>query len=306
MRVTVVVCTWNRAKLLDKTLATLHELKIPEGVEWELLVVNNNCSDQTDVVLQEHQGSLPLRRLFEPNPGHSRARNLAILESKGDLILWTDDDVLVHPNWLSEYVRASKLWPDAGYFGGTIEPLYEVDPPRWVVENTESLEGMLVVRDFGTTERYLVGSEQPWGANMAFRREVFRHLVFDPRLGLKGDGVIRGDESFLISKLRREGVAGIWVPGARVKHFVPASRLTNQYLWNFHVGIGRTLRRINGREETSRTWFGSPRWLYRMVVEFLLCATWRRAMGRTDWVWPYTRAAYCWGEITEARSQAAS
>src|SRR5262245_10371837 len=65
MKVTVAICTWNRAKLLDQTLTGMRDLRVPTGVEWQLLVVNNNSPDQTDAVIERHSRQLPVRRLFE-------------------------------------------------------------------------------------------------------------------------------------------------------------------------------------------------------------------------------------------------
>src|SRR4051812_37235025 len=104
MLITVAVCTWNRAGLLDRTLSRMCQLRVPEGVEWELLVVNNNCTDETDAVLARYQGRLPLRRLSEPSQGHSHARNRAVRAARGELLIWTDDDVLVEPDWIAGYV----------------------------------------------------------------------------------------------------------------------------------------------------------------------------------------------------------
>ncbi len=78
MNVTVAICTWNRAKLLDQTLTRMQQLRIPANVAWELLVVNNNCTDDTDAIIAGHESALPLRRLFEPKPGLSNARNFAV------------------------------------------------------------------------------------------------------------------------------------------------------------------------------------------------------------------------------------
>ena len=75
MKITVAICTWNRAALLDQTLCEMHKLEIPAGVEWELLVVNNNCTDGTDAVVAEHAKGLPILRLFEARPGLSNAGN---------------------------------------------------------------------------------------------------------------------------------------------------------------------------------------------------------------------------------------
>src|SRR4051812_1329005 len=103
MLVTVAICTWNRAALLDRTLARLRDLRIPPGLSWELLVVDNNCTDETSAVLARHAKHLPLRALHEPKQGHSHARNRAVAEARGDLLLWTDDDVLAHADWLAEH-----------------------------------------------------------------------------------------------------------------------------------------------------------------------------------------------------------
>src|SRR5262245_24832825 len=131
-QITVAVCTWNRAKLLEQSLASMRRLRVPSGHDWELLVVDNNCTDDTDAVLRSYAGCLPLRRLFEPTPGKSHAANLALAHARGELILWTDDDVMVDPDWLSAYAGAAARWPDVAYFGGRIVPLFEAPPPRWL------------------------------------------------------------------------------------------------------------------------------------------------------------------------------
>src|SRR5436309_3023469 len=78
MHATVAICTWNRSQLLRQTLDQFLDLAIPAGMTWELLVVNNNSTDDTDVVLAEFESRLPLRRLFEREPGLSHARNAAL------------------------------------------------------------------------------------------------------------------------------------------------------------------------------------------------------------------------------------
>lgn len=120
--VSIAIWTWNRAKLLDQTLAAMRNLVGPPGVTWELLVVNNNCTDETDSVLVQDAARLPLQRLFEPTPGRSHARNTAVAHAQGDLMLWTDDDVPVDPQWLAAYVEAAKKVPDAAFFGVRIAP----------------------------------------------------------------------------------------------------------------------------------------------------------------------------------------
>src|SRR4051812_23825906 len=97
MRFSIAICTWNRARLLGQTLESMRALQVPAGVHWEFLVAKTRCTDETDEVIRRHAGHLPVRRLFEPKQGHSNARNCAVDAADGDLLIWTDDDVLVRP-----------------------------------------------------------------------------------------------------------------------------------------------------------------------------------------------------------------
>src|SRR6476646_149731 len=98
--VSVVICTFNRCEQLRVTLNTFLSLKIPPSVSWELLVVDNNSNDNTQQTCAALKHSLPLRYVFEGRPGKSNALNRAIAETSAELILFTDDDVDVAPDWL--------------------------------------------------------------------------------------------------------------------------------------------------------------------------------------------------------------
>ena len=107
MDVTVAICTWNRARLLDTTLARMCSLRIPAGIRWELLVVDNNCTDETPAVIERYASRLPIRRLVEERQGTSFAKNCVLSQAEGELLVWTDDDVLVDENWLAAYLEAA-------------------------------------------------------------------------------------------------------------------------------------------------------------------------------------------------------
>ena len=95
MRIDVVICTWNRCRLLAQTLGRLQDLEVPHDVDWQVIVIDNNCTDDTGATLHSFAGRLPLRAIFEPRPGQSHARNRAVAEATGDYLIWTDDDVLM-------------------------------------------------------------------------------------------------------------------------------------------------------------------------------------------------------------------
>jgi len=302
MKLTVAVCTWNRAELLDRTLAAMQDLAVPPGIDWELLVVNNNCTDNTDEVIARHEGKLPIRRLFERQQGLSRARNRATAEARGDLILWTDDDVLVEPDWLAEYAKAAREWPEAAFFGGTVDPWFAVRPPRWVEKSLHRLGPPFAVRQLGPdTRRIGPGDDLPFGANMATRRSVLGAEPFAPHLGRCGTASVLGEESDVMRRLLGEGHHGVWVGPARVRHYVPAERLTLKYLWDYFSGSGRSRVRQNLYADTKTLW-GAPRWVIRRHcaarVQCWLLAGFRGAA----WFRAFSRAAYTWGIIRESRA----
>src|SRR5438067_1333131 len=115
MKLSIAICTWNRATLLEQTLASIASATVPTAA-WEVIVVNNNCTDETEAVLERFLSLLPLKRVFEGAPGLSNARNAAIKAASGDYLIWTDDDVLVGTDWLVAYERAFTRWPDAAVF----------------------------------------------------------------------------------------------------------------------------------------------------------------------------------------------
>jgi glycosyltransferase involved in cell wall biosynthesis len=305
MHVTVAICTWNRVKLLDQTLARMRELAIPPGVTWELLVVNNNCTDDTDAVIAKHADSLPLRRLFEPKQGLSNARNCAVGATRGELLVWTDDDVLVDPGWLVAYVAAANSNPEAGYFGGPVEPWFEADPPADIRRHLPTIRGALALVDYGPETRRLRRGEAPFGANMAYRTELVRDFRFDPNLGRTGANLIGDEETVLLEQLDREGRFGLWVGPARVRHWVPKERATWAFVWNYCHGLGMTGVRRHGIPACA-TLFGKPRWAVKEYWLARLESCVDRQFGRDRWVSYYMRSAYLRGMFAELKRYRAS
>src|SRR5580692_584392 len=214
MDVTVVICTWNRAAMLAETLDILAAARVPARIEWECIVVNNHCTDRTDEVLASFAGRLPLRRLSEPIAGLARARNRAVRDARGELLLFIDDDIHVDREWMAAYQDAMAAWPAASYFGGKIEPLYRAEPPAFLTDNLETLAGLLGMLDFGPLPRPLRDEERPFGGNMGVRRSIFDKATFDEHLGHRHLNRNPGEETGFFADLQKQGRQGIWVPAA--------------------------------------------------------------------------------------------
>jgi len=302
--VTVVICTWNRAELLDQSLAQMRNLSIPEAVTWELIVVNNKCTDHTDDVLDRHEKELPLRRLFEARSGLSNARNCAAAAARGELILWTDDDVLVDPDWLAQYVAASRAFPEAMFFGGTVNPWFAQQPPSWLLPHLDWLSAPFAIRRLGDDTREIESYDDfPFGANMAFRKSVFDDHAFDPNLGMCGENQFLGEESQLMKGLMAQGRRGVWVGVARVRHYIPAERLTRRYLWEYFRGSGRTRVRLGANERAKmKMLFGAPRHQIREYCQARLRSWLLSPFHGRAWMKAFIRAATSWGVIEESRA----
>ncbi len=287
MKVTVAICTWNRARLLDQTLAEMRKLRIPPGVEWELLVVNNNCTDDTDDVISRHGGALPVRRLAESTPGLSHARNRALDEAKGDLVLWTDDDVLVEEGWLAAVTGAAERYPQAAGFGGPVEPWFPVPPDPDFIAAFACVRRGFCGLDLKLPEGPLPSQLQAIGANMAFRRSWIGGLRFNPWLGavprkLGAESETShgsGEESEFMDRLCERGGKLVWVPEMRVRHYVNPSRLTLSYLSTHLCESGRYTIRYRGIPEGIRR-LGAPQWIWRQWFESLVKTYIYRILGQ--------------------------
>ena len=304
MFTTVVICTYNRSKLLNETMAQLRHLNTVDCGDWEILVVNNNCSDDTDAVIQRHVGALPVRRLWEPQPGKSYAANLAVREAKGDLVLWIDDDVLVDREWLNAYVEAARLYPEVSFFGGPIVPWFESEPPEWLVRHLPLISGCFATRTaFEEPVTPISARYLPFGANMGMRRRCLEDSCFDINLGPVGRTNYQDEDVVLLQKLLDRGMQGLWIKKAGVQHFIPAERLAERYIWRFHSCIGRT--RVRRGEEVTRgkEIFGVPRWLVRKYLDTLaICKLWSPAKNER-WLRAFQRAAVYRGMISECRDR---
>lgn len=273
MKLSVAISTWNRSNSLRRTLESIADASVPPGLVWEIIVINNNSTDDTDRVIDSFADRLPIRRLFEPIQGVARAKNTGAAAARGEFIIWTDDDVIVSRSWLTAYCQAFERWPNAVLFGGPIRPAFDQPMPRWLEQGWQSVESAFAANDLGADPVALSATERriPYGANFAIRRvEQLKHH-YHPTLG--PGTAYYAEETTMIIELLKVGGEGWWVPAAAVDHAIPQTRMTIEYIWSYYKKIGRTQyyidhyidRRATARPE--RRLLGRPRWLWRRVAE---------------------------------------
>jgi glycosyltransferase involved in cell wall biosynthesis len=274
--ISIAICTWNRAPILSECLERIAACQPPACGEWEVVVVNNNCTDDTDVVLESYSKRLPLRRIFEPRPGVANARNAAVDAVRGDHMLWTDDDVRVNPDWIVEYEKAFQAHPDIAFFGGPIRPHYENPPPEWFTRCLPYFWSAFALRELGTEPIELDRHKYPFGANWAVRTAAQRAVRYDPRLGRRPtDPALGGEEIQVMDDLFQLGHRARWVPSAGVGHLIGRDRQTLSYVKRFYRGIGRTTTVTDPVPGRALAAYRAP-WLLRQAAK----AWWRYRVAK--------------------------
>jgi glycosyltransferase involved in cell wall biosynthesis len=274
-RLSLVLCTYNRAQSLRETLNSLRSLDVG-GLEGEIIVVDNNSSDDTRDVIESFLPHAPLetRHLFEARQGLSHARNAGIDAATGEVIVFCDDDVLVDPAWLREIAGVFARENPAA-LGGKILPKWQLPPPHWL---GPKLHSFLALLDYGDAP---IEMKDPilWGANLAVRRDVFDTMRFDGGLGRSGDKLYNGEDAALLQKLIDRGDRVIYWPRAVVHHNIPAQRLTKAYFRKWHWDAGSMAAQIMPKDIV-RSLLGIPYHFYRKAL--MDAATWLRRSLRRD------------------------
>jgi glycosyltransferase involved in cell wall biosynthesis len=236
---TVVVCTHNRADVLGDALRSLVE----DGSETprEVVVVDNASTDGTPEVCEKIQSasSVPFRYVVESRLGLANARNTGVAAAAGEVILFTDDDVIVEKGWVDALCRPFSE-TDVGAVGGRVLPLWPAPPPPWMLGPPADAAAL---PDFGTEPHDMPNdpSRLPVGANMAVRGDLLRRMdpPFDSGLGVVGGLRIDGEEILLMQQIRSQHRV-VYVPDAVIHHRVDPRRIDMDWLRGcfFQKGFG--------------------------------------------------------------------
>ena len=266
MNISIIICTYNRSKSLERTLDSIREMAMPIGLEWELIVVDNNSKDDTNKVVEEYQRKceFSVRYIKEEQQGLSFARNRGVKETKGKIIAFTDDDVLVDKNWLRSISKAFEEY-DVACVGGKILPIWEKCKPKWL---TEEYYGCLALLDYGERPLYF---DKPniWGANSAVKAEVFQEYgLFDTSLGRIPGKLYAGEETSLFKKILNGGDKIFYSPQSIVHHIIPKERMAKNYIrkWKFDNG---ELKGILFGDYLHRNILGIPYYVIRNLFTHL-------------------------------------
>lgn len=271
MKITVILCTYNRCRSLAKALESLACQRLPANVEWDVLVVDNNSHDETRVVVQDFAARYRerFRYLFEPRPGKSYALNAGIHEAGGDILAFIDDDVCASATWLHD-LTSTLISGECSGAGGRILAARDFSPPRWLPLQDRYALAPLAFFDLGDQAGALM--EPPFGTNMAFLAATFKlYGGFRTDLGPRPGSEIRAEDTDFGGRLLSGGERLRYEPSAIVYHSVPTSRLTKKYFLNWWFAKGQTESRMakwaHGRQHSIA---GVPAILVRRLAVWTL------------------------------------
>jgi len=300
--VSAILCTYNRSQSLTRALESLTHTMVPDGFEWEVLVVDNNSTDQTAPIVEDFCGRYPgrFRYLFEARQGKSYALNTGIREARGSVLAFVDDDVIVEPDWLQNLTSTllDQSWAGCG---GRILPERGFVPPYWLaIEGPCNLVGALCAYfDPGDVPGDL--KEPPFGANMAFRKEMFdKYGYFRTDLGPFPDKKIGFEDTEFGRRLMQAGERLRYVPTAVVYHEVPAYRVRKEFLLEWWFDFGRGSIRETGKNLSA--------WeTMKVLARTLLTAMqWLLSVNSQNRFYRKCRTWYCSGKLFEVYHQATS
>jgi glycosyltransferase involved in cell wall biosynthesis len=264
MDISVVLGTYNRAASLRITLESFSKLICPPNLSWELLVVDNNSTDSTREEIEKFAGtaSFPVRYIFEQQQGRSAALNAGIAAANGEIISFTDDDVYLHPDWLSNLKRGFDQF-DCAAVAGRVVPQWSHPKPDWL-----EMEGQFAVVNFDLGDDVKEIRIPPLGANCAFRKDIFKKYgVFRLDLGVNGSRhTVTCDDTEFGERLIRGGEKIAYCPDAIIYHPVDPYRTTKKYFLSWYYYNGVSLTRTAGLPNEGIFWVGAPRWLYRELL----------------------------------------
>jgi len=224
---TVLIATHNGEKTLGRTLESFLGLEDPPG-GWHVVVVDNGSVDSTRGIIDSFAARLPLTHLSEPRTGKNRALNAGLAAVQGDLIVFTDDDVIAEPCWLSSLRACTDERPGYAIFGGPVLPQWPAPPDTWIL-NSVKLNAVFSVQD-----REDDGPHDPrlvFGPNMAIRRSALGPGIhFDESMGPVGDRYAQGDETDLLIRLMEDGCEAWFCSKATVRHIIRPHHLTEEWI----------------------------------------------------------------------------
>lgn len=248
----------------------------PKEINWEVLIVDNNSTDDTKKVVNDfiEAGRPHFKYFFEGRQGKTFALNTGLRKAKGNILAFTDDDVIVTKNWLIKIKETAEKYPNCKAFGGRVIPRLPDKIPKWIVrkgpyKNTGS---PLVDHDYGDGVKsyHEPGMYAPCGANMFFKKEIFlEYGYFKENLNARLKNIPMCEDTEFCFRLLVNKEEVLYIPDAIIYHITNDGRLSKNYFRKNSFKIGRASVLIYENPKSGRKLFNVPLYIYRFIAKNL-------------------------------------
>ncbi len=237
----IIICTYNNAELLKRSLASLANQQFTAPRSWSVLVVDNNCTDHTADVVDEYiyaQTIPDLRRIVETKQGLTFARMCGTNHTTSEWIAFVDDDCLLAKNWVEQAIEFATSHPQCGAFGGKVILEWETPPDPIFIKYSRFFAAI----DRGeVTQRLSRANYHIPGAGLILKREALEqsgwleNQFLTDRIGKK---LTSGGDSEIVLRILNAGYELWYTPNCMLHHVITASRISEAYLVNMCIGFG--------------------------------------------------------------------
>jgi glycosyltransferase involved in cell wall biosynthesis len=230
--ISIIIPTYNRSFLLSKTINSFLDINYPKN-KYEIIISNNNSDDDTKFIINKFKKKSKLiKYIFIKKQGVHYARNYASAIAKGDILYFTDDDMVATKNILIELVNIFNKDKEIAAATGLILPQFEVLPPIWVKKYL--INFWLSLTEKKIKMKNFIISNHDFGifsCHQAIKKEIFFECGgFNPE---NTAGIWMGDgETGLNIKIKKLGYKFAYTKKSVIFHFISKSRLNFNYLFN--------------------------------------------------------------------------
>ena len=281
MDISIIICCYNSETRIERTLEaiSLQETKL----KWEILIVDNNSNDETVKVATNfwnklnHENSLEV--FFEKEPGLSHARKCGVNNSKGELIIFCDDDNHLDPDYIKNAHSNMASDNNMGALCGKNTPKF-MGPQDTIIN---SFIEAYACGELYSESTYLTGKSSPWGAGLVvrskFMKTLYNELNFSSILSdRKGNALSSGGDTEFCYLLKLAGYTWRYDTSLHLFHELPADRLTYNYLKKLRYSQGKAMASIDWYYkfgDYKRFKVKNSAWLKIFVSQFLRLFTYR-------------------------------
>ncbi|MEA5573959.1 glycosyltransferase family 2 protein [Calothrix sp. UHCC 0171] len=228
MKISIIIPTYNRVQTLRLTIDSFLRQSYDKSL-YEIIISNNNSTDSTEELVSNYIKEYPnrIKYIRESRQGVHFARNSAAKIADGEILYFTDDDMIADRNLLTEIVKVFQFEPKIASVTGRILPRWEVNPPEWILQLCYN--GLLSLNN--PPEDFIISSQDcnVYSCHQAILSHVFfKSGGFNPE-NTAGEWIGDGETGLNI-KIKELGYKFGYNGASIIYHIIPPQRMTQSYL----------------------------------------------------------------------------